>query len=117
MNTIKKTALIIFFILIITVSLAYGPALLQEGNPFKIVQAIVTLEFSSKEIVAVEDRLLIQKSGSEEPLTSYLKNYGWSFSERLGSGLFYQKNNDSLFVYARMLTSYYIVYETDREYR
>ena len=56
---------------------------------------------------------LIQKTGSEEALSEYLARYGWEFNDRLGSGIFYHREDRELFVEARMFSRFYIIYELD----
>ncbi len=85
--------------------------LFQEGNPLPVFRAIVKLELTGTEIVPFAENKLLQKAGPETPLSDYLSVQGWIFKDRLGSAIFYEKNDESLSVCSRMLTRRYVVYE------
>jgi hypothetical protein len=104
-------------ILFFAVALLFGAIIFQEGNPVPVLQALARLELSEEPITRITgaDVKYIQTVGPETPLTEYLAAYGWSFRERLGAGIFYQKRDSALFAEARMLTRRYVVYQLDRE--
>lgn len=119
-NHPRRTAILGAFavlVLITAVIAIFGGILFQEGNPIPVLRAVYNLEWSEYRIVplAGSEIKLLQKSGSEEPLTEYLADYGWLFRERLGAALFYDQNEETLFAEARMLTRRYVIYELDRE--
>jgi len=109
-----RNILVVAFSLLIVATILWHETIFQEGNPLLIASAIIRLELGNDQLVHLSDRKLIQKSGEVEILNSYLSEKGWVFSDRLGSGLFYQKDADLLFVHSRMYTRFYIVYELDR---
>lgn len=116
----KRTLVLAVFamaILVFTMALLFGAIIFQEGNPFPVIEALSRLEFSDDSIVRIKgsDVKYIQKSGPETPLTEYVAGYEWTFRERLGAGIFYEKDELSLFAEARMLTRRYVVYVLDRE--
>lgn len=121
---VRKTAsrrsriLLVFAVIILLFAflMLFGEILLQEGNPFPVLRSAIQLELSGADVVPVagEGILYIQKAGSEEPLTDYLSGYGWAFSERLGSSIFYERNGETLYADSRMLTRRYVVYELDQ---
>lgn len=107
---VLATILVLLFFTIYSV-----PVLFQEGNPLPVARSIVTLELTESDIVSVNERVLLQKAGPELPLTSYLENHGWEFKDRLGAGIFYEKDSALMFAEARMFTRFYVIYELDRE--
>ncbi len=101
------TMIAIFFI-------AYGPIIFQEGNPLPVISGIIKLQLTSKDIVEISEKKLIQKTGDDWLLNSYLEDKGWNYRERLGAGIFYERNGEDLFFTTRMYTRYYIVHETEK---
>jgi len=89
--------------------------LAQAGNPLPIAWAIARLEVTGVDIAPLEadSTRLVQRAGTEGPLTDYLAGYGWTFTDRLGSGIVYEKAGERLFVRARPLTRWYTVYELE----
>ncbi len=94
--------------------IAYGSIIFQEGNPLLVFSGIIKLQLTSKDIVEVSEKKLLQKTGDDRPLNSYLEDKGWNYRERLGGGIFYERNGEELFFSSRMYTRYYIVHETER---
>jgi len=111
----KKTVILVLIVLALVVAIFNIKILylFQEGNPFPVLWGIIKLEFTDANIVPFAEDKLIQKDGPETPLTDYLAERGWTFKDRLGAGIFYKKDNADLFVKARMLTRYYVVYELE----
>ncbi len=100
----------------IVVLLMILPALCQEGNPLPLLAGVLQLEMSGQRIVLIHhERLLLMQKASEDasPLTDYLAAVGWQFSERLGSALFYTRDETVLSVHARQFTRRYVIYELD----
>ncbi len=110
----KIYLLIIPVVLLAAFFFFYHPIITQEGNPGPVATGIIKLELSGEEIVPLPGRLLLQKAGPITPLKAYLAGYGWIYSDQLGSGIFFQRRGEELFVHARMLTRRYVVYESDR---
>ncbi|HAA89415.1 MAG: hypothetical protein XD63_1670 [Thermoanaerobacterales bacterium 50_218] len=84
----------------------------QEGNPLPVALAVAKLELTGAEIVSVtpDETRLIQKSGTEEPLTRFLAERGWRFKDRLGAAIFYERDGRTLLVGSRMFTRRYVIY-------
>ncbi len=112
----KNANLLIITILIIILLLfsAYiWPVIFQEGNPLPIFWGLIRLELTGRNLVAVTDYKLIQKAGPEDALSEYLAGYGWQLKDRLGSAIFYHREDRELFVEARMFSRFYVIYELD----
>ena len=106
-----------FSIFVLALVIYYNPILFQEGNPLPLLRAAINLETSQAKIVQVtpKQKLLLQKAGPEEPLHEYMRERGWKFKERLGSGILYENEQGStFFVQSRMFTRRYVIYELDR---
>jgi hypothetical protein len=114
----RTLILLVFAVVVFSVAflILFGEIIVQEGNPYHIIRAALVLELTGAEIVPVSSAgtKLIQKTGPEEPLTAYLSALGWSFRERLGAVVFYEKDDATLSAEARMLTRRYVVFELDR---
>lgn len=110
----KKAALVALLALLALFLLWQMPLLLQEGDPVPLIYGITRLEFNGNDIVIISERKLIQLKGPEAPLSRILSEKGWQFEERLGSGIFYARGDEKLFVQCRMFTRRYMVYELDR---
>lgn len=111
----KKTVILVLIVLVLfavifNIKILY---LFQEGNPLPVLWGITKLEFTDANIVPFAENKLIQKEGPETPLTNYLAERGWTFKDRLGAVIFYEKDNISLFVKTRMFTRYYVIYELE----
>lgn len=104
-------------ILIFACFVLFGEIFFQEGNPFQVIRAALQLEMTGAGIVPVsgEEALFIQKVGDEDPLTEFLAGHGWVYRERLGSAIFYDRDEETLYVETRMLTRRYVVYELDQQ--
>ncbi len=116
----KRTLILFLFALIITAAVfwvVFQSILFQEGNPLQVIRAVSMLERSGDKLVRIpgEEIKYIQKAASEEPLSDYLVSKGWTFLERLGSSIFFEKDDETLCVETRMLTRRYLVYELDLE--
>ncbi len=109
-----RNSLVVFFSLLIIATIIWHETIFQEGNPLVVACGIVRLELGNNNLVSLSERKLIQKSDDVGILNTYLEGYGWKFNDRLGSGLFYQKNADTLFVHSRMYTRFYTIYELER---
>ncbi|MEW6663423.1 MAG: hypothetical protein ACOY9Y_07715 [Bacillota bacterium] len=111
----KKTIILVSTVLVLVVAIFNIKILylFQEGNPLPVLWGIIKLELTDANIVPFAEYKLIQKAGPETPLTNYLAERGWTFKDRLGAGIFYKKDNTSLFVKTRMFTRYYVIYELE----
>ncbi|QUL98728.1 MAG: hypothetical protein IMF26_01175 [Candidatus Fermentithermobacillus carboniphilus] len=80
-----------------------------------VLIGILRLELGNKDIVLISDsdHKFIARDGSEEPLTKLLAAYGWQFVDRLGSGIFYRRDGQTLYVDARMFTRRYVIYDLE----
>ncbi|WAM36923.1 hypothetical protein [Caldicellulosiruptor acetigenus] len=117
LNQYKSRILLAIFCIAVLVVLFFNVKLLyifQEGNPIPLGLAIFRLEYGHLEVVTFAKNKLVQKEGKETLLTSYLKKFGWEFSDRLGSVILYKKGNETLIVKARYFTRRYIVYELNK---
>ncbi len=106
--------LLLIVLMLVLVFIARGPVIFQEGNPLPIFSGIMRLQFSDEGIVKVSENKLLQKSGDDGLLNSYLGSKGWELRDRLGSGIFYERDGEDLFIHSRMFTRRYIIYEAER---
>ncbi len=111
----RKLLLVSIIILVILAALiASQPVVFQEGNPLPVITAIIRIELGLSEIAQVSPTKYLQKAGPPERLNRLLATEGWHFVEQLGSGYFYTRNSETLFVMGRMLTTRYMVFELER---
>lgn len=101
------TGLSLAFLLVAAIMLSTQ---FHEGSPGDLLWGVVRLELTSARLVQLPDGRLLQRAGSEEPLTTYLEESGWRFEDRLGSMIVYGRNDTQLMVDSRMLTRRYTVY-------
>ena len=91
----NKKALFIVSFIILGLGLFlifYSSVIFQEGNPWPQIKGVTRLTFGNNDIVRLdpEENKYITKSGSSEPIKSFLKKRGYDFTEQLGSGYFFE---------------------------
>ncbi|GMK43713.1 hypothetical protein PghCCS26_08400 [Paenibacillus glycanilyticus] len=102
--------------------LRFGSALSQEGNPAPILSAIAKLEYSDESHMRFDatdkgSRYVSANSGQDryEPVKAYMKQYGWSFKEQMGSGLMFERNGQSSVIETRLYSKHYYLWDIPNE--
>jgi hypothetical protein len=116
-------ALFITFIIGIT-EVFFGRVIFYEGNPIKIITAIMSIEDSKDGYAEISRNdksiRLITKTGRYNEninvMKNYMKEYGWEYKEQMGSGYFFEKDNKTIPVTTRQYTtSQYFVWDVPIE--
>ncbi len=114
--SLKLLPVSIIILIILAVLITNLPVIFQEGNPLPIISAIIKIELGMSEITQVSPVKYLQKAGPHGPLNRLLAEKDWRFVEQLGSGYFYARSDEILFVMGRMLTTRYMIFELEHPY-
>ncbi|WP_127507041.1 hypothetical protein [Paenibacillus humicus] len=111
---LAATMLVVLFAGFLT--LRFGSALSQEGNPLPILYSISKLEFSksSYEPYSKTDkstRFVSENTGESryDAVKDIMWKNDWDFKEQLGSGLIFEKNGQTKVVETRQFSKHYIL--------
>lgn len=94
-----------------------APAVMrQEGFPLTTLWAAARLLFTQEEIVPVgsNSALLLQKTGSWEPLIAHLALEGWELVGSFAARTHFSRNSELLSVNRRPWTRLFVAYSVDR---
>lgn len=105
------------------VILRFGSALSQEGNPIPILISIVKLEFSNsdyEQFTTNENsyRYISENTNSysrHNALKKLMSEDGWELKEQFGSGLVFQKDEETTVVETRLYSKYYLIWDVPKE--
>lgn len=99
----------------------YAPLIYREshGKPFTFMWAVIKLEITDANLVAVtSDSMIMMQECCPEPLSKPLTNFvsarGWIYQDQMGAGIFYEKGDTRLSVTSRMFSRRYVVYHLDQ---
>jgi hypothetical protein len=100
-----------------------GSAIYQEGNPLPILVSAIKLQFSESNYAQFSktekrSRYLSEKKGNDGYLVveEFMKLKGWSFQEKMGSGLIFTKNGEDAVVEVRQYSRYYFIWEIQKAF-
>ncbi|MFT4416413.1 hypothetical protein ACLM5H_21340 [Fredinandcohnia humi] len=121
-----KKVLIVLLISIVLVigfvTIRFGSALTQEGNPVPIFSAISKLTFGNTEFVefsvAENEHRYVSKNNNESRymvVEDYMKERGWDFYEQMGSGLVFKKADKTTVIETRLFTGRYFLWDVPSE--
>ena len=73
----------------------YSPVIFQEGNPWPQIKGIARLTFGNKDIVKLDtlNNKYITKGNNLDIIKSFMKEKGYDFTEQMGSGYFFTKDD------------------------
>lgn len=112
------TLLVIFLLFTGFIVLRFGTALSQEGNPLPYLLAIAKYEFSDARYVEVLDTptetryvTACRQDDRFGVVTSFMADTGWEFTEQLGSGLVFDKEEETVVIETRQYSSHYFIWD------
>lgn len=112
------TLLVIFLLFTGFIVLRFGTALSQEGNPLPYLLAITKYEFSDARYVEVLDTptetryvTACRQDDRFGVVTSFMADTGWEFTEQLGSGLVFDKEEETVVIETRQYSSHYFIWD------
>lgn len=94
--------------------LIFGSALGQERDTPDVLKAILQLELSRADVVAIKgnpQRLSVRSFSS---LQASLERQNWILDDRLGAAVFYHKSNQKLMANCGAYSRYYLICDLDR---
>lgn len=98
--------------------LRFGSALGQEGNPVPYLLAVAKYEFSDAGYVEVldtpDETRYVTASGQDDRfgvVTNFMAAEGWQFTEQLGAGLIFGKEEDTIIIETRQYSSHYFIWD------
>ena len=123
MKNLVITLVIIFALVSGLVMSTFGSAIYQEGNPLPILVSAIKLQFSESNYslfskTEKRSRYLSEKKGNDGYLVveEFMKSKGWSFQEKMGSGLIFTKNGEDAVVEVRQYSRYYFIWEIQKAF-
>jgi hypothetical protein len=118
----------IFITLILSVSIGcsvifgiYGSVLFQEGNPLPLVASIVKLKLTDTEYVQFaktekQSRYLSTNKGKNQlkVVKEFMKAKGWNFTEQMGAGLIFYKDEKEAIVLTRQFSRHFVIWDISK---
>jgi hypothetical protein len=105
-KTISVVLGIIFFVLIVYIVI-FGRALKQEENHIKIFFVLPKVILTS-DIARIDDKKCLAQS--KDSFIKEMEQQGFIFVEQMGSGYFFQKNQNKYISTSRKYSSYFMVF-------
>ncbi|MBM7661195.1 hypothetical protein JOC85_001967 [Bacillus mesophilus] len=122
MKKIILALMLTFILLIGLVGLRFGSALTQEENPIPILTAIMKLELTDKGYEKIPNSIdgvkYVSKPNRNDPygvVKEFLLQEGWSFKEQMGSGLIFEKHDETFVVETRQYSKHYYLWNVPEE--
>ncbi|MGD6800987.1 hypothetical protein ACQCVK_11875 [Rossellomorea vietnamensis] len=122
MKKLLIAVFLIFFLFLGFVTLRFGSALTQEGNPVPYLAAIGQYELSNNgyhEVLRTTNRIrYISEFEDKYPLgmaIEYMESLGWEFKEQIGSGLMFEKGGETITIETRQYSKHYFIWDVPRE--
>ncbi|PUB05904.1 hypothetical protein [Paenisporosarcina sp. OV554] len=122
----KKLLLIMLLLIILIaglVSLRFGSALFQEGNPIPILTSILVLKLSNSDYEQfsesnIRNRYVSENTGNSgfDEIKEFMKEKGWDFKEQMGSGLAFENDEEILVVETKQYSKNYILWNIPSEF-
>jgi len=108
---VAKKILLVCLGVIITIFLAYlvifGRALRQAENHLGIVLALPKVIMSAA-VARIDDETYLAKNSLS--YLEFMKRQGYDFTEQMGSGYFFEKNEKKYIAVSRMYSSYFMIF-------
>lgn len=105
------------------VSLRFGSALFQEGNPIPILTSILVLKLSNSDYEQfsesnIRNRYVSENTGNSgfDEIKEFMKEKGWDFKEQMGSGLAFENDEEILVVETKQYSKNYILWNIPSEF-
>ncbi|MCM3359261.1 hypothetical protein [Psychrobacillus sp. MER TA 171] len=121
----KKTllsALLLFILITGLITLRFGSALVQEGNPLPILISIMRLELSDSEYEQVEESKsshqhvsLNTGDSSYDVIKDFMDEKGWSYKEQIGSGYIFENGEETVVISTRQYSRNYFLWDIPSE--
>ena len=122
---LKKLLLTMLLLLILMtglITLRFGSALFQEGNPIPILTSIMGLELSNSDYEQFSEsndrnRYVSTNTGDSRyhVIKEFMKEKGWGFKEQMGSGLVFENDEEILVVETKQYSKHYILWNIPSE--
>jgi hypothetical protein len=116
------SVILVFLLSIGLISLRYGSALTQEGNPIPILTSIIKLELSNNGYEEISHPMngnrYVSEYEQKHPYSAakeYLKQHGWTFKEQMGSGLIFEKSEEIVVIETRQFSRHYYLWNVPEE--
>lgn len=123
---LKKILLTMLLLLILMtglITLRFGSALFQEGNPLPILTSIMGLELSNSDYEQfseskIRNRYVSENTGKSRNnvIKEFMKEKGWDFKEQLGSSLVFENDEETLVIETRQYSNHYILWSIPSEF-
>lgn len=74
----------------------YSPVIFQEGNPWPQIKGVFQLNFTGKDLVKLsseENKYITKSNNGVEIIKAFMKDKDYDFTEQMGSGYFFVKDD------------------------
>lgn len=122
MKKVLIAAFLFFFLFFGFIGLRFESALTQEGNPVPYLIGISKYELSNngyEEVLETTNEIrYISEFEGEYPLgmaKEFMKTKGWEFKEQIGSGLIFEKDNETITIETRQYSNHYYIWDIPKE--
>lgn len=106
---LRKLFLIIATLLL-SIVLFFSKTIFQEGNPISILSGILRLSFTDEKLVKLsynKNTFLSKNENWKVDIIELMKGKGYIFSDQMGSGYLFKKNNKVLIITHRNYSKLY----------
>ena len=122
MKKILLSALLLFILITGFITLRFGSALVQEGNPLPILTSIMRLELSNSGYEQVEESKsshqhvsLNTGDSSYDVIKDFMDEKGWSYKEQIGSGYIFENGEETVVISTRQYSRNYFLWDIPSE--
>ncbi|WP_033541801.1 hypothetical protein [Planococcus sp. CAU13] len=122
MKKVLITLLLILLLFFGFIAIRFGSALGQEGNPVPYLMAIAKYEFTDAGFEEVLDSgneiRYVSAAGQDDRfgvIFDFMAAEGWQFTEQLGSGLIFNKGEETVVIETRQYSSHYFIWDVPKD--
>ena len=112
----------LLILLFVFITLRFGNALMQEGNPIPILTSIIKLELTNSNYQQFSkinngNRYVSKniKSSRTDLVKEFMKEKDWDFKEQMGAGLVFEKDEEVVTISTRLYSKHYFLWDIPKE--
>lgn len=122
LKRILLSALVLFILITGLITLRFGSALVQEGNPLPILTSIMRLELSNSDYEQVGESKsshqhvsLNTGNSAYDVIKDFMDEKGWSYKEQIGSGFIFKYGEENIVISTRQYSRHYFLWDIPSE--
>ncbi|SDK11447.1 hypothetical protein [Natronincola ferrireducens] len=111
--------LMVFILLFGFITLRFGSALRQEGNPIPILTSIIKLELTNSDYQQFSEtnngyryvsKTTRNSSSGYDSIKEFMKEKGWRFKEQAGAGFVFEGDEETVVIETRLYSKHYFLW-------